>query len=360
MSSADLIVPHACDAAMEEETLKHLRIFAVLIAMMMIAVACTTGQGSSPDAEESDAAASQPAESAAAEAPEELVIGFVPSREADALVETIQPVADYLSEQLGIPVEGVVTTDYTGLVTAMEADQAHIGAFGPFSLLQARDRAGAEIILQSERFGSATYHTQFMTNNPDKYCDDEPVVIDEETGWRNCNGTADAEEGPVGVEKLAEIEEGTTVSFVEQASASGYIFPATIFIQQGIDPEADIDPIFAGGHDSSVIAVCEGDAEVGVAFDDARGAAETDCDIAENVVVFAYGPEIPNDGWAVAGDLPDDLKEDIKQALLDYAASEEGAATLNEIYEIDNLVEADQDAFTIVEDAAAELGVEGD
>ncbi len=343
--------------------MKHLRLMAVLTAMMIFVVACTGGGDGSPSADADDSGEpmeSMPMESAGAEAPEELVIGFVPSREADALVETIQPVADYLSEALGIPVSGVVTTDYTGLVTAMESEQAHIGAFGPFSLLQARDRAGAEIILQSERFGSATYHTQFMTNNPDKYCDDEPVVVDEETGWMNCNGTADADEGPVAVEKLADIEAGTTVSFVEQASASGYIFPATIFLAQGIDPVTGIDPLFAGGHDSSVIAVCEGDAEVGVAFDDARGAAETDCDIASNVVVFAYGPEIPNDGWAVLGSLPDDLKEDIKQALLDYAASDEGAAVLQEIYEIDNLVEADQDAFTIVEDAARELGIEGD
>jgi phosphonate transport system substrate-binding protein len=341
---------------MEEETLKHLRLVAVLTAIMLFVVACGGGGGTaSQAADESEAAASQ-----AAEVPEELVIGFVPSREADALVETIQPVADYLSEALDMPVSGVVTTDYTGLVTAMESGQAHIGAFGPFSLLQARDRAGAEIILQSERFGSATYHTQFMTNDPDTYCDDEPVVVDEETGWRNCNGTADADVGPVAVEKLADIESGTTVSFVEQASASGYIFPATVFISQGIDPESDIDPLFAGSHDASVIAVCEGDAEVGVAFDDARGAAETECDIAENVVVFAYGPEIPNDGWAVAGDLPDDLKEEIKQALLDYAGSEEGAAVLQEIYEIDNLVEADLDAFSIVEDAARELGIEGD
>ena len=334
--------------------MKHLRLPAVLIAIMLFAVACTGGGSESADADESEPAASE-----AAEMPEELVIGFVPSREADALVETIQPVADYLSEALGIPVTGVVTPDYTGLVTAMESGQAHIGAFGPFSLLQARDRAGAEIILQSERFGSATYHTQFFTNTPEAYCDDEPVV-DEETGYQNCNGTADADTGPVAEEKIATIPEGTTVSFVEQASASGYIFPATIFLNNGIDPEEDIDPIFAGGHDASVIAVCEGQAEVGVSFDDARSAAETTCDVPANVTVFAYGPEIPNDGWAVLGSLPDDLKEDIKQALLDYAASEEGAATLNEIYEIDNLVEADQDAFSIVEDAARELGIEGD
>ncbi len=347
---------------MEEEPLKYLRLMAVLFAIIMFATACTGG-GATPGTGESDAPASQaPAsqapESQAAEMPEELVIGFVPSREADALVDTIQPVADALEEALGIPVDGVVSTDYTGLVTAMETGQAQIGAFGPFSLLQARDRANAEIILQSERFGSATYHTQFMTNNPDKYCADEPVEI--EDGWLNCNGTADADTGPVGLEKVAEIEEGTTFSFVEPASASGYIFPATILNEQGIDYETGIDPIFAGGHDTSVVAVCEGDAEVGVAFDDARGAAETECDVASNVVVFAYGPEIPNDGWAVAGDLPDELKEQIKQALLDYAGTEDGQATLESIYEITGLVEADQGAFAIVEDAAAELGIEGD
>ena len=351
----------------------HLRLLAVLVAIMMFAVACT-GTGASPTADESDEPemSEAPAESAAAAGPEawpdELVMGFVPSQEAEQLVEDIDALtvalAAALSEEAGrdISVEGVVPSDYTGLVTAMEAGQAQIGAFGPFSLLQARDRAGAEIILQSERFGSATYHTQFMTNDPDKYCDDEPVV-DEETGFQNCNGTADADQGPVAVEKLAEIEPGTTVSFVEQASASGYIFPATIFIAAGIDPESDIEPRFSGSHPNSVVAVCAGDAEVGVAFDDARGGAvdaEPDCDIAANVVVFAYGPEIPNDGWAVSSDLPDDLKEAIKQALLDYADTEEGQATLQEIYEIDALVEADLDAFTIVEDAARELGIEGD
>jgi phosphonate transport system substrate-binding protein len=352
---------------MEERPLKYLRLTAVLTAIVLFVVACGGG-GASPTADESAEESADATASQAAEMPEELVIGFVPSREADALVETIQPVADALSEALGIPVEGVVTSDYTGLVTAMESDQAQIGAFGPFSLLQARDRADAEIILQSERFGSATYHTQFMTNNPDKYCEDEPVAVptELESGTVDllyCNGTDTAEEGPASIEALSNMDPGTTVSFVEQASASGYIFPATIFIQQGFDIEADVDPVFAGAHDASTIAVCDGTAEVGVSFDDARGDAidaGAACDVAANVVVFALGPEIPNDGWAVSGDLPDETKEAIKQALLDYAATDEGVEVLESIYNITGLVEADQEAFSIVEDAAAELGIEGD
>jgi phosphonate transport system substrate-binding protein len=260
---------------------------------------------------------------------------------------------------LGIPVDSFVPNDYTGLIAAMEAGQADIGAFGPFSLLQAQDVAGAEIILQSARDGAVTYHTQWMTNNPDKYCEDEPEA--NEDGFLFCNGTLEAEEGPAGEDAIATIEAGTPVSFVEQASASGYIFPAVQLLDAGIDPEADIAPIFSGGHDNSVIAVCNGDAEVGVSFNDARTILEEgDCENMDSVVVFALSPEIPNDGVAVRGELPDELKQQIADALIAYAQTEEGAAVLDSVYEIDEFAPADLDAFEIVRQAAAELGITSD
>ncbi len=300
--------------------------------------------------------------------PQELVIGFVNSVEAEKLVEDIQPLADYLSEQLGMPVTGYVSSDYTGLVTAMETGQAQVGFLPPVGLVQAAERADAEMILQSDRFGSTTYHTQFMTTDPAKYCADEPVenmriYNDAEVTLLNCNGTARANdespEGPIGLDSLAAVEPGTTVSFVEQTSASGYVFPATIFATLGINPETDLNAIFAGGHDASVIAVCMGQAEVGVSFDDARPQAVTDCDVPGTVVTFAYGPEIPNDGVAVAGDLSDELKANIKQALLDYTSTEEGVANLKLIYNITAFGEPNLDSLQIVRDAIAELGYDG-
>jgi phosphonate transport system substrate-binding protein len=303
-----------------------------------------------------------PATAAATEGaiPETLVLGLVPSREADVLVENAQPLADYLSEQLGIPVESFVPQDYPGLVAAMQTGQAHIGAFGPFGLIQSVDEAGAEIILQSARDGAVTYHTQWMTNDPDTYCLDE--VVTDDAGLSYCNGTLDATEGPAGEEGIAAIAEGTTVSFVTETSASGYIFPALQLLQQaGLDRETQIDPLFAGGHDASVIAVCNGDAPVGVAFDDARTILqEGDCDDLSQVVVFAYSQEIPNDGVSVAGNLPDDLKQQIADALIAYAETEEGAAVLDSVYEIDEFAPADLEAFDLVRQAAEELGVTSD
>ena len=297
--------------------------------------------------------------------PDSLVIGFVPSVEADALVENIEPLADALSASLGIPVEGFVSSDYTGLVTALETGQAHVAALPPLGLVQAVDRAGAEVILQSERFGSPTYHTQFMTTDPETYCMDEPVANERAEGESmvtllNCNGTARAFDespiGPIGLEALANVAPGTTVSFVEQTSSSGYIFPATVFATAGLDPETDLNALFAGAHDASVIAVCNGQAAIGVSFDDARTDAVTDCDVANTVVVFAYGPEIPNDGMAVAGEVSDELQANIKQALLDYASTEEGAAVLDSIYNINALTEPNMDSLQIIRDAVAELG----
>jgi phosphonate transport system substrate-binding protein len=304
-------------------------------------------------------------ELASGQDPDELEIGFVPSVETSALVEDIQPLADYLSEALGMAVTGEVAPSYPALVTAMQIGQTHVGALPPLGMVQAIDMAGAEFILQSVRFGSPTYHTQFFTNDPDKYCDDAPIVNERREAGRllpflNCNGTDrhfdETRVGPIGLDALERLEPGTTVAFTRAGSSSGYIFPATVLANLGIDPVRDLDVIFAEEHDRSVITVCVGQAEVGVSYDDARPDATTDCDVAGTVVVFAYGPEIPNDGIAVSGDLSDGLRERIKQALLDYAATEEGARVLDTIYNINAFAEPDLDSLQIIRDAVEKLG----
>jgi phosphonate transport system substrate-binding protein len=302
---------------------------------------------------------------ALAQDPEELEIGFVPSLEAGALIDDIQPLTDYLSDALSMPVKGKVKSSYPALVTAMQTGQTHVGALPPLGMVQAVDIAGAEVILQSVRFGSPTYHTQFFTNDPGKYCVDEPVAnerreVGEMLLFLNCNGTDRPFDGtrigPIGLEALEMLDPGTTVSFTRPGSSSGYIFPATVFATLGIDPVTDLDAIFAQEHDRSIITVCKGEAEVGVSFDDARSDAVTDCDVSGSVVVFAYGPEIPNDGVAVSGGLSTELSGRIKQALLDFAGTDEGAAVLESIYGINAFADPDLESLQIIRDAVEQLG----
>lgn len=316
----------------------------------------TTGDASEEEADDTE---EDSEEEAMADWPDELVLTLTPSAEQQGLIETAEPLAELLEERLeGIDIEPFVPTDYAGVIVGLESGQAHIaGGLGPRQMVQAEEQAGADLILQSERFGDVIYVTQWFTNDPDTYCDDEPVA--DEDGFLFCNGVSEASgpaDGPIGSDALANVE-GQTVAFVDQGSTSGYGVPALQLSQAGIDPVEDIEGTFAGSHDNSVLAVYNGDATVGVSFNDARGnVVEQFPDVGEQVVVFGWSDPIPNDGFAVAGDLPDDLKQAITDAFLDIASTEEGVTLLQELYNIDDLIPVDSSAYDVIRELEAELG----
>ena len=287
--------------------------------------------------------------------PESLVFTLTPSQEAGGLIETAEPLAALLEAELGVEIEPLVPSDYAGVIAALASGQAQIaGGLGPNQMVQAEDQAGATLILQAERYGSFTYVTQWLTNDPDTFCDDTPVA--DEDGYLFCNGVLDAEMGPIGADKLPLIA-GQTVSFVDQGSTSGYLIPSLQLLEAGVDPVDDIDVIFAGGHDASVQAVYDGDAVVGTSFNDARGGIEeTSPDVGEKVVVWGWSGPIPNDGFAVAGDLPEDLKQAITDAFVSIASTEEGNALLQELYSIDDVKPVEDGVYEVIRQLDIQLG----
>lgn len=335
-------------------------IVAALGVVGLIAAGC--GSDDSADTPSADTGADTVADSGGGgvpdDWPDELVFTLTPSQETGGLIETAEPLADLLAEQLGVEVEPLVPTDYAGVIVALESDQAQIaGGLGPRQMVQAEDQADAELILQAERFGSLLYVTQWFTNDPDTYCADEPVA--DEDGFLFCNGVLDAagpQDGPIGDDQLAQLE-GQTIAFVDQGSTSGYAIPALQLAEAGVDPIDGIDALFAGGHDTAVQAVYDGDATVGVSFNDARGEiVDAVPDVGEKVVVFGWSGPIPNDGFAVAGNLPDDLVAAIIAAFVEISSTEEGAALLQELYEIDALVPVTSSDYDVIRDLEEQLG----
>ncbi|MGI9585845.1 MAG: PhnD/SsuA/transferrin family substrate-binding protein, partial [Acidimicrobiia bacterium] len=171
--------------------MKRRNLVPLLIALMLVLAACastsddttttTTAAPSGGDTTTTTAAAAPDTttttmEDPMAAWPETIVYGFIPSEQAETLGDTIQPYMDFLSAELGITVEGVVTSDYNGLVVALGAGQADLGAFGPFGYVQADALypEEMEVLIQSVRFGSGTYHGQWFTNDP-SICEEEPV-----------------------------------------------------------------------------------------------------------------------------------------------------------------------------------------
>ena len=317
--------------------------------------------------------------------PAKIVFGFVPSQEQEQLQDNIKPLMDVLEAALGIEVEGIVTTDYTGLVTAMGTGQADLGAFGPFGYVLAQQQfENMEVLIQAVRYGSATYHGQWMTNDP-SICDSPPqpgTALENKYGdivqvgaieavalqvgiyfgnsGKALGETVDA--GPVspGMSCTADLSKirGKRVAFTSESSTSGYIFPALQLIQAGINPGTDIVPIFSGGHDASVAAVYNGSADIGVAYDDARRSIrKSEADVGEKVVVFNITSEIPNDVVVVSSLLPDSLQTAVYNAIYGYLMTDEGEAVFDEMYGWTNIRRAVESDFDVVRQAAEALGI---
>jgi len=317
--------------------------------------------------------------------PSKITFGFVPSQEQEALQDDIQPFMDVLSSALGIEVEGIVTTDYTGLVTAMGTGKADLGAFGPFGYTLAQQQFGnMEVLVQAVRYGAATYHGQWMTNDP-SLCETAPKSA---TALENTdNGvvqvgaldavalqvgvyfgdsgkalgeSVDAGDVSPGTSCIADLSKirGKRVAFTSESSTSGYLFPALQLIEAGIDPTKDIIPIFSGGHDASVVAVYNGDADVGLSFDDARRSLRKEkTDVGEKVIVFNLTSEVPNDVVAASTLLPASLRTAIYNAIYAYLETEEGVAVFDGTYGWTSIRRAVESDFDVVRNAAEALGI---
>ncbi|MBA2667379.1 MAG: phosphate/phosphite/phosphonate ABC transporter substrate-binding protein [Trueperaceae bacterium] len=259
--------------------------------------------------------------------PDRLVLGMVPSREADVIVDSLQPIADMLAARLLIPVDTFVSTNFVGLVEAVGTGRVDIGLFGPAALVQAMDVHGAEVILASVRRGSTTYRSQFNVR-----CDS-------------------------GIDDFEDLR-GGSIAFVDPGSASGYQFPYVSLLQRGINPDTEMTSIFAGSHDAAALAVYNGDVDVAVTFggspgSDGRETIEADFpDVKDVVCILGFSDDIPNDGAVVRQGLDPELVEQITQAMIDIAETDEGRVHTEALFNVTAFARVDAEAYDIVREVS--------
>ena len=258
---------------------------------------------------------------------ETLTLGFIPSSDAGEIATTAEPLAEYLSEELGVEVVAEVMVDYTGLIEAMRTQQVDIGFLAPFSFVQAEERADVEVILKSVRHGSDSYVAQYVTHVDSGLDSIEDIIA----------------------------EEGLVWAYPDVLSTSGYLFPAAQMTDMGVeDLDSHFDQIAVGGHDNAIIQVYDGQADFATTFDDARENVEEDLeDVMDVLQVVGTTDDIPNDTISVRSELPDEWKEKIQEAFLSINDNEEVLQVMNDIYNWDALAEASSEDYDIVREVFA-------
>lgn len=231
-----------------------------------------------------------------------LVFGVVPD---SVDTETnYQPLMDYIAEVTGKTVEYHESTDYAALIEAAVAGKVDVASFSGFTYVTA-------------------------TNNGAKLTPISSIVTAEgqEPGYYS-QAIVPADSDISSIEDFA----GKKVCFVDPSSTSGYLFPSYNLLKAGIDPQADITPVFAGKHDVSVQKVGEGvECEVGFAED-----SEVEKSSAVKVVDETMVPGAP---LVYSSTLPEDLAAKLVDALAEITIDDIIAAGIDS---------ADSDSFRSV------------
>lgn len=381
-----------------EELVKHLRWLTLLAVMCLVIAACGGG-----DAEDTDttAAPTDTTEAAAdtteattettmtettmtettsapssdvGSADNPIQVLFVPSVSADEIVEGGELLAETLTNETGLEFEVSVPSSYAATVEEMCANPAASMGFIPAqAYVLANQLCGVDIQLKAERFGYTEYWSQY-------------------TVQRDSDFTS--------LEDLA----GASWAYPDPGSTSGFLVPSGQLATLGIETGEEFE---AGGHDGSVRAVYNGEADFGTSFyspytnlegesawdgdvenadvpdevvdscapnadgdlqcgdflvQDARSlVAEELPDVIQQVRLIRVSDPIPNDGVAFGPEFPEDVKTSIVDAITEFAENDpEGFATAFEAYSWDNVASTSDADFDSIRAIVQELGIELD
>lgn len=249
--------------------------------------------------------------------PDVLQVQLIPSRDAAYLDAQRMPLQNLLEAQLKRKVNVTVATDYNALIEGMASEQIHVGLLATTAYVLAADEGAAEAILKSLRFD---------VDDNGKLRKDLPMV----SGYKS-QLVAGVDSGIKSVKDL----KGRKVAIASFTSTSGFVWPANLLADAGLDPEKDVVWVNVGGHDNAITAVYNGQADAAFTFKDARTLFEKEAfypDLMKKVALVANTSEIPNDTISVIPRLDPKLKEAVRMAFMNMMKDPDALAIMRKIY----------------------------
>ncbi|MDB9312584.1 phosphate/phosphite/phosphonate ABC transporter substrate-binding protein [Spirulina sp. CS-785/01] len=278
--------------------------------MLVFTVACSSTPPSTSESTVNDSETTETMESEAEI--EVLKIAVIPSHSSDERKQKFDQLANYLKDQIGIPVTVELTETYDNLVQLMVDEEVMMAYFGTFSYVKAK--------AQNDHL--------------------EPLVahIDEDSGrpWYSSVIVVRANSG---IESLEDLK-NKRFGFVSESSTSGFLVPSAAFKEAEIKPDTDFAEVkYAGGHDKNATALAQGEIDAAAmtyrTFQEATASGELP--EGEYKVMWKSDP-IPNSPYVINGKLSSDLKGQLQKAFINAPA------------DIVGITNTESSGFTLVQD----------
>ncbi|MCC6277472.1 MAG: phosphate/phosphite/phosphonate ABC transporter substrate-binding protein [Oligoflexia bacterium] len=208
--------------------------------------------------------------------PSAVTVGFIPGENPEWLKKNAAQLAKVLQNKLHIPFKVYISKDYNGLTDAMASKKLDFAFFSARTFVDAEQRAGAKPLLKKV-WDSPFYFSAIIVpkNSP--------------------------------IKKMRDLK-GKVFGFVDDRSASGYLFPMVEFNKSGLEPKTAFKEVkFFGNHDASVRGLLDGKADaVAVFADNVKGTTGAWTKFypkeSDKVRVIWVSNPIPNDPFCVRQD----------------------------------------------------------
>lgn len=217
--------------------------------------------------------------------PRVIKLGVLPDQSKESLVAKYSPLVDYLSEQLAMEIDLVLSDDYAAMLDDFSARRIHIANFGGLTFTKAELRDNAEPL----------------------------VMRDTDLNFASCYLVKAADN-----RRSVNEFEGATFAFGPKLSTSGHLMPRHFLKAAGHDPGAFFASIrYSSAHDNTAIRVRDGDVEIGVANCVIVESMYADGRLQQHEVrVLETTPAYVDYVWAVQENMDTSLKIKLRDAFL--------------------------------------------
>jgi phosphonate transport system substrate-binding protein len=260
---------------------------------------------------------------------QEILIGLIPEQNIFRQRERYQVLKKYLSARLGMTVNFTSLSRYGNIIERFQAEKMDGAFFGSFTGALAIQKLGVEPLARPVNpDGTSTYHGY--------------IFVRKNSGIRT-----------------AEDMKGKRFAFVDRATTAGYLFPLAYFKEHGITDYHSYfrETYFAGSHDAAIMAVLNGEADIGSAKNTIYDQlARENLRIEQELVILAASKTVPQNGLAVRKDLDPELKNALKQLLLDMDKDTEGVEALRQ-FGARGFVETTDKDYAYVYALSSEVGI---
>jgi phosphonate transport system substrate-binding protein len=261
-----------------------------------------------------------------------VVIGAIPDQNPELLARNYDLLADYLSDEIGVPVEFKAVTEYEAAVTAFRVGDLDLVWFGGLTGVQARLQVdGAEAIAQRDI--DETFTSVFIAST--------------DSGIGSIDDVA-------GLSVIA----GRSLTFGSASSTSGRLMPQSFLSDAGVSLDDLVgEPGFSGSHDATIELVEAGTFEIGALNSQVWAArveaGEVDLD---RVQLIFETPPYYDYHWVARPELGKELQSQIVDALKNLDSNDADQAAILEFFGAGSFIDTESSNYDQIEAVGREIG----